>query len=71
MFYRKNLFAWEQVVRLLIGMALIGASLVGWLSAPWHYVAMAVGAILVITGAVGYCPACALAGRKSLADKGH
>lgn len=71
MFYRKNLLAWQQVVRLVLGAALIGVGFTGWLPAPWYYVAMALGAIIAVTGAVGYCPACALVGRRSLPGKGH
>jgi len=69
MFFIKNVPGWERIIRLVIGlMALafayqnLGASNLG--------VALGVmGTMLSMTGLVGYCPMCAMAGRKP--DKGH
>lgn len=63
MFYRKNLFAWEQVLRIVVGIAMVGGGLIimsGW---PGWLVAVG-GGMLAITGVFGYCPACAMVGRK-------
>lgn len=63
MFYRKNVWAWEQLARLVAGAALIGGGLVylaGWLG----YAAAGVGLYIALTGVFGYCPACAMVGRK-------
>ena len=65
MFYRKNLIAWEQMLRVLAGLALVGGGLIylpGW---PGYLLA-ASGAFLAITGVFGYCPACAMVGRKPI-----
>jgi hypothetical protein len=65
MFYRKNVFAWEQIARLVIGAATIGGSfyyLGGW---PAWLVA-ATGLYLMLTGIFGFCPACAMIGRKPI-----
>jgi len=65
MFYRKNLLAWEQMLRVLAGFAMIGGGLIyltGW---PAYLVA-AGGAFLAVTGIFGYCPACAMVGRKPI-----
>jgi len=65
MFYRKNLLAWEQMLRVLAGLAMIGGGLIyltGW---PAYLVA-AGGAFLAVTGIFGYCPACAMVGRKPI-----
>ena len=65
MFYRKNLFAWEQMLRVLAGLAMIGGGVIyltGW---PAYLVA-ASGAFLAVTGIFGYCPACAMVGRKPI-----
>ena len=65
MFYRKNVFAWEQIARLVGGALLIGGGLLylgGWLG----YVAAASGLYLAATGVFGYCPACAMIGRKPI-----
>ena len=63
MFYRKNVFAWEQIVRLVAGVALIitGLSaLSGWVG----YAVATLGLYVAATGVFGYCPACAMIGRK-------
>jgi hypothetical protein len=65
MFYRKNVWAWEQMVRLVAGVMMIGGGLMflaGWLS----YAVAAMGLYLALTGVFGYCPACAMIGRKHI-----
>lgn len=63
MFYAKNLPTWERVVRVL------GAALMGFCA--WHFRSGPAGiifgvsaAVTVLTGLVGFCPMCALAGRR-------
>ena len=67
MFYRKNMGAKERVSRLLAGglmvvcaFALVGTTPLGWLIAGS-------GVVTAATGLVGFCPACAIVGRKPLA----
>lgn len=65
MFYRKNVFAWEQAVRLIAGTAMIAGGLVylpGWPG----YVVAAAGLYTGLTGVFGYCPACAMIGRRPI-----
>lgn len=65
MFYRKNLFAWEQMLRVIAGLGMIATGLIylpGW---PGWLVA-ASGAFLGVTGVFGWCPACAMVGRKPI-----
>ena len=64
MFYRKNIYAWEQMTRLVLGAAMAvwglffaGGGLLG-------YGVAATGLFLAITGVFGFCPACAMVGRK-------
>ena len=65
MFYRKNIFAWEQIARLLIGAAMtVGGPIA--LSGLLGYAIAATGLFLVVTGLFGYCPACAMVGRKPI-----
>ena len=64
MFYRKNLYTWEAVLRIVIGLALIGGSVVIQMDLILRIIVAATGGTLAITGAVGWCPMCALAGRK-------
>lgn len=62
--YRKNIYQWEQALRIVAGAGMAGwglffaeASLIGYLVA-------ASGAFLALTGFVGWCPACAMVGRR-------
>ncbi|QNK01331.1 YgaP family membrane protein [Dyella telluris] len=62
-FFVKNLPAWERMVRMLIA-ALIIISGLAFLASPWSWLVAIAGAGFGITGILGFCPACALAGRK-------
>lgn len=64
MFYTKNVPGWERVLRMVIGMAALAFA---WMN--WHVSAIAtgagiVGAMLAMSGLMGFCPACAMVGRK-------
>ena len=63
MLYRKNIYAWEQWLRVLIGVLTVagGFWLLGW---PWNLLVAASGAGLAVTGVFGWCPACAMVGRR-------
>lgn len=63
MFYVKNVPAGERVLRVVCGAAaaVAGVALLGG-TAGWLVAAGAVG--LVASGLFGFCPACALVGRK-------
>lgn len=65
MFYPKNVPNWERTIRLIFGVVLIAVALIQepfGLLGPVILIATAVFAI--VTGFVGWCPACALIGRK-------
>ena len=64
MVYRKNIYRWEQWSRIVAGLAaaawgvfLASDQLVG-------YGIAAAGLGLAVTGTVGWCPACAMIGRR-------
>jgi hypothetical protein len=64
MFYRKNLPGWERAMRVVAGLVLIAW---GWMAFPatmLGYVIMASGATTILTGFFGFCPMCAMVGRK-------
>lgn len=52
----------DRVARLAAGAALIAVAVLGLVAAPLSLVAGAVGAILVVTGATGFCPLYAVLG---------
>ncbi len=64
MIYAKNVPAAERAVRVLAGFALVAFGLVGMRGTPLGYVLAASGAVAVLTGFFGFCPMCALAGRR-------
>jgi hypothetical protein len=60
-FYRKNIRNSEQVVRIAIGLLAAAASIIylsGWLA----ILLAAGGIVFALSGLVGYCPMCAVAG---------
>ncbi|MBE7942176.1 MULTISPECIES: DUF2892 domain-containing protein [Ramlibacter] len=68
MFYAKNVPAWERILRLVMGAMALGFAAMSW-GAPLAMAAGVMGAVLAMTGLVGFCPMCAMVGRKL--DKGH
>jgi hypothetical protein len=66
--YTKNITSAERVLRITAAAAGVSVALLQ-LAEPWQQWVAALGAIgFALTGAVGFCPACYLAGRK-LADR--
>lgn len=63
MFYRKNLYRWEQWLRVVLGVAMAVAG-IGFMGGALGYGLAAFGAMLAVTGIVGWCPACATVGRR-------
>ena len=64
MFFQKNLPVWERLVRLCLGLLVAG---LGYVAAPASVIAWlgyASGAVLAVTGFIGFCPMCALVGRR-------
>lgn len=46
----------DRIVRSVVGIVLIALAVAGTVAAPWLFLVSAVGAILVVTGLVGFCP---------------
>jgi NhaP-type Na+/H+ or K+/H+ antiporter len=51
----KNEASWDRIVRVVGGVVLIGLGL-SVFGAPWNWIAALLGAVLVVTGALGVCP---------------
>lgn len=61
---RFNVPTWERALRVCAGMGLLGWGLAlpdRWLPA---WIVLASGVTAIITGLVGFCPVCAVAGRR-------
>lgn len=63
MFYVKNVPGWERVLRVVLGLmaVLAGLQLVGGL---WGVLLAASAAGIVASGLFGFCPMCAMVGRR-------
>ncbi|WP_175779496.1 DUF2892 domain-containing protein [Burkholderia anthina] len=71
MFYVKNVPVWERVVRIALGVVVAVLAL-GWLEGVAGVAVAVAAAGIVVSGMVGFCPACAMVGRrldKSLKSK--
>lgn len=63
MLYVKNLPVWERTLRVGGGLALAAAAWV-WVPGGWGTVLAASGLGMAVSGLLGFCPACAMVGRK-------
>ena len=63
MLYLKNLPTWERLFRLVAALAM-GSCAVHFWGTPVGYVWAIVGISMALTSVVGFCPMCALAGRR-------
>ena len=65
MFYIKNIPTAERIVRGLAGAAMIAFELLGGIGQPkLGYLIAAAGLMVSMTGFIGFCPLCAMVGRK-------
>lgn len=64
MFYRKNVGPRERIARTLMGVLMAAVGLAGIGFTPLGWALAAGGAMAVLTGLVGFCPACAMVGRQ-------
>ena len=64
MLYLKNLRTWESVARVAVGAAMVAVGLLGIQGRMLAGLVAATGAVFVLTGLFGWCPMCAMVGRK-------
>lgn len=69
MFYVKNVPNWERVLRIAAAIGLLIFAYVNWGSSRVSVGGAILGAALVMTGIMGYCPMCAMVGRKLVKQK--
>lgn len=68
MFYLKNVNNGERVLRVVMGMMALALTFMYWGQSLVAVSAGIAGAIMGMTGLIGFCPMCAIVGRKL--DKG-
>ena len=66
MFHRKNMGSKESWARMIGGALILACSLKLIGLTPLGLVLAISGVLTALTGLIGFCPACAIAGRKSL-----
>ena len=66
MWYRKNVGGWERAARLIGGGLTLICGVVALHASPFGLLLSGAGVVTLFTGVFGYCPACAVAGRKPL-----
>ena len=64
MLYRKNMGSKESWARVIGGALILVCSLTQIGPTPLGWVLSLSGVLTALTGLVGFCPACAMAGRK-------
>ena len=70
MFYRKNLPGWERAMRTVGGVVMIAYGLLGMPGLPGMpgtmagYLIAGTGVVATLTGFFGFCPMCAMVGRR-------
>jgi hypothetical protein len=62
-FFAKNVPGWERVLRVTVALAVTLLSLT-LLDAAWGWALTASALGFGLTGLIGFCPACALVGRR-------
>jgi hypothetical protein len=65
MLYRKNLPTWERILRVCSALLLAAAGLYFPLGALFQWLLLGSAGMALVTGFLGFCPMCAVAGRKS------
>jgi hypothetical protein len=68
MWYVKNVPNIERVLRVLAGVAGAGLAMTS-LPESWGWVGAAAASGLALSGLIGFCPACAMLGRKLPASR--
>lgn len=61
--YIKNVPPLERLLRILVALVVLGVALLR-LPAPWSYLTAVASIGISLTGLLGYCPACAMVGRR-------
>jgi len=69
MFYPKNVPNIERIIRIVLGLAMTSFAFFGTASLPLQIILLASAVILVATGFIGWCPMCAMVGRKIKSSK--
>ena len=62
--FNRNVPRWERVLRAIAGLVMVATGLFWLGSSPLGWAIGGSGIIVLATALAGYCPACAIAGRR-------
>jgi hypothetical protein len=68
MFYKRNVPNWERALRLVAGMGMVAGGLLVLKATPLGVALAVLGGVALATGSVGFCPMCAMVGRRPVGD---
>jgi hypothetical protein len=69
LYFKQNLPTWERTVRIVAGLSIVCFAIL-YSTMQWMtWIAVAGGIMFAATGFVGFCPMCAMVGRKSLGER--
>jgi hypothetical protein len=66
MYFKTNLPGWERAIRVAMGVMVAGLAYLYAPNLTMAWIGVAMGAMLAGTGFIGFCPMCALVGRRSI-----
>jgi hypothetical protein len=53
---KTNMGKTDRLLRGLLGLAAVGLFFTAWIPAPFHWISLAAGVLLLFTASVGVCP---------------
>jgi hypothetical protein len=66
MYIKTNLPRWERAIRIAMGIMVAGLAYLVGPSPMMSWTGVAMGAMVAGTGVIGFCPMCAMAGRRTI-----
>lgn len=64
MYFKTNLPGWERAIRIAMGVMLASLAYLFGPSSGWTWAGITMGIMLAGSGFIGFCPMCAMVGRR-------
>ncbi len=68
-FGERNVGMTDRLVRVVLGIILLGLFVLNYIPSPWSYLTAFIGLVLLITGAVGTCGLYSILGISTIEKK--
>jgi uncharacterized membrane protein HdeD (DUF308 family) len=65
----KNVGMTDRIIRIILGVILIGVFAMNYVATPWSYLVALIGVVMLVTGAVGTCGLYSILGMSTLEQK--